>query len=206
MKNLETNKIVASVLLAAFIALLCGKAAHILYRPDKNPKERGFQVAVETDAAPADAGPVVPFEEWLAKGDVAAGKKIFEKCAACHDDAEGAGNRVGPNLYGVLGRKKGSYAGFAYSDGMKAKGGEWTIVDFHQFIKSPREYVQGTKMSFKGIAKDQDIANLVVYLRSQGSPNVPLPPPPAPSAGAAPAEKAPAAPAANAPKAPEKKK
>ncbi|MET0154891.1 MAG: c-type cytochrome [Rickettsiales bacterium] len=187
MKNLEGNKIVASVLLATLIALLCGKLAHFLYRPVLNPEPRGFSVAASDDGAPKEQAKEIPFETLLQNGSADAGKKIFAKCGACHNDAEGAGAKIGPNLYGVLNRDKGTEPGFAYSDGMKDKGGKWTYDDLHHFIKSPRDFVSGTKMSFAGLRKDEDIANVVLYLRSMGDVDVPLPEAPV----AAPDEKAP---------------
>jgi cytochrome c len=181
MKNLETNKIVASVLLAVLIALLCGKAADVLYRPETHLVERGYEVAVEgkEGGVAKDEGPKASFEELLAQGTPEAGKKVFEKCAACHDATQGAAHRVGPNLYGVLGKKKAAAEGFAYSDAMKGKGGEWSIADLHEFLKNPRAYVPGTKMSFKGLSKDKDVADVILYLRGMGSPDVPLPAAPA---------------------------
>lgn len=174
MKDLEINKIVASVLTGTLIALACGKAAHVLYRPEASPEIRGYQVAV-SDAAAAVVEDKIPFPALLAQADLKAGSKIFRKCVSCHNVEQGAPNKIGPNLYGVVGADKGHVSDFAYSAALKAKGGTWDIDSLQAFLKKPTDYINGTKMSFNGLKKDDDIANVIAYLRQQGSPDYPLP-------------------------------
>jgi cytochrome c len=128
----------------------------------------------------------VPFEALLAKADMAKGEATFKKCMSCHTIDQGGANGLGPNLYGVLGEAMGQgRGGFAFSDGLKAKGGKWDWASMNQWLTSPSAFVTGTKMSFAGISDPQERANLMVYLNSKGS-NLALPPVPEAKEGAAP--------------------
>lgn len=103
------------------------------------------------------------------------GAAVFKKCSSCHSADKGGANKVGPALWGVVGRPKASAAGFGYSDAMKAKGGNWTLEDLTTFIHNPGGFVKGTKMVFSGISDAGDLADLVAYLRTQSDSPVPLP-------------------------------
>jgi cytochrome c len=147
------------------------------------PEKGGFAVA---DAAPAESGGGAEAAKPtnFAAGDPAKGAETFKKCASCHSITSGGANGIGPNLYGVLGKKHGHMAGFAYSAGMLAKAGNWDFEGMDAWLKSPKKYVEGTKMSFAGLSKSEDRADVIAYINAQGS-NLPVP--------AAPAEAAPAA-------------
>ncbi len=98
-------------------------------------------------------------------GDAVLGQKLFQrKCAGCHTAQKGATNRIGPNLWGIVGRMRASATGFRYSPALKALGGVWSAADINRFIAKPRAFVPGTKMGFSGLKKDQDRANVVAYL------------------------------------------
>lgn len=104
------------------------------------------------------------------------GKATFAKCLACHTNEKGLGNKLGPNLWNVLGRQRASIADFTgYSANMKAKGGEWTYEDLATFVYSPSGFVQGTKMIFPGVKDPAAIADLLAYIRTLGD-NPPAPP------------------------------
>jgi len=118
----------------------------------------------EEDAAPAEEVVQVSFDELLASADVAKGEKVFSKCKACHK-VDGT-NGTGPHLDGVFERVVASVDGFAYSDGMVAHGGAWTPEALNEFLLNPKGVVAGTKMSFAGLPKIEDRANLVAYLQS----------------------------------------
>ena len=102
----------------------------------------------------------------LATYDPEAGKKAFRKCQSCHTSEKGGKNRIGPNLWNVVGRKKGSMEGFRYSDAMKLKGGTWTFANLNTFLENPRAFVVGTRMSIKGNRDPIKRATLIGYLRT----------------------------------------
>jgi cytochrome c len=98
--------------------------------------------------------------------DAALGEKIFLKCKACHQIGEGARNGVGPNLNGLIGRKSGSVEGYNYSEANKGSGLTWDEDTFRDYIKNPKAKIPGTKMVFAGIAKDEEIDNLIAYFKT----------------------------------------
>jgi cytochrome c len=120
----------------------------------------------------------------LPAADVAAGKATSAKCEACHDLSSAKVNKIGPALYGVVGRARATVAGFDYSGAMKAKGGEWSYDELFKFIKSPQAYITGTKMSFAGVSRAQDRIDLIAFLRSNADSPAAIP---APAPKAAPA-------------------
>ena len=120
--------------------------------------------ATVTEVAPEK--PKLTFEELLVIASIEAGKKVSSKCTACHGFNSGGGNRIGPNLWNILGMKKANAAGFNYSDSLKSIGGNWTISDMNAWLKSPKKYAPGNAMAFVGLRKDKDRANLMAYLNS----------------------------------------
>jgi len=101
-------------------------------------------------------------------GDPAAGARVFKKCAACHMVGEGATNKVGPVLNGLFGRPAGSVPDYAYSDANRSSGIVWTEDVFSQYIRAPQKVVKGTKMTFAGLKKDKEIADVIAYLHQFG--------------------------------------
>jgi cytochrome c len=126
--------------------------------------------------APAAASEAAPdFATAIPAADAMAGAAIAERCAACHDWSKGGPNKIGPNLYGVVGRPKASHPGFDYSPAMKAKGGNWTYAELFNFLRQPAGYVPGTKMSFAGLPRAADRLNVIAFLRMQADTPAPLP-------------------------------
>ena len=117
----------------------------------------------------------MPIEQLLAKADLGRGENSAKKCAACHTFNKGGRNLVGPNLWGIIGRPKASEAGFNYSAAMKSKGGNWTIEELSQFINNPKGVVPGTNMTFGGIQRPSERADLIAYLNSLSDSPAPLP-------------------------------
>jgi len=115
-----------------------------------------------TESAPIQAVAAAP----VLGGDPVAGKKVFKKCKACHVVDEEK-NKVGPHLVGIIGRPAAAVEGFKYSAAFKKLDGEWTHARLTEFLRKPRKYVKGTKMSFGGLRKDDDIANVLAYLASE---------------------------------------
>lgn len=130
------------------------------------PKEAAAPAAAKAEAAgPAfDAAKVAA---GVASANAGAGADVFKKCTACHTIDKGGANKIGPNLHGVVGRAKGSVAGFGYSDDIKGKGGNWSEADLATFIHDPKAYAPKTKMVFAGVKDPADLANLIAYLASQ---------------------------------------
>ena len=104
--------------------------------------------------------------EMVASASAEAGARLFKKCKGCHTAGQGGKAKVGPNLFGIVGRNKAGKEGFSYSKAMASKGGAWTVEDLFQFLRKPKGFVPGTKMIFRGVKKDKDIACLLAYLLS----------------------------------------
>ena len=169
------NTFAGWALFAGIIALGGGIVSSKIFHTER-PEEMGYKIeGVEAEGEAADKGP--SFNTLLAHADVSKGEKVFAKCVACHTINEGGANGIGPNLYETVGEAVATgKAGFAFSDALKSKGGTWDFATLDAWLKSPREFAPGTKMTFAGLSKPEDRANLIAYLNSQGS-NLPLPAP-----------------------------
>jgi cytochrome c len=178
MDSFELNKILGAVLGTCLVLLVTSFTASAIFAPNK-PEKPGFEIAVKEEAAggekAAAAEPSVPIEKLLVTASKEKGEASAKKCAACHDFTKGGPNKVGPNLFGIVGDKKGEGRGFNFSAAMKAKGGTWTIDDLNKFIDNPKGFVPGTAMGFAGIQKDSERADLLVYLNSLSDSPAPLP-------------------------------
>ncbi|MAZ02667.1 MAG: cytochrome C [Sneathiella sp.] len=102
----------------------------------------------------------------LADGDAAKGEKVFKKCKACHTIEQGAKNKVGPNLFGIVGAKAGHVEDYKYSKAMMDSGITWDETALDEYLKKPKAYVKGTKMSFVGLKKEDDREDLIAYLKT----------------------------------------
>ena len=146
------------------------------------PETFGYEIAEAEGSAPSGgkAGPaeIPSIAPFLANADAAAGEKVFKKCAACHNAADGAANKVGPNLWSILGANPGKNGDFKYSSAMAAYGetGEpWSFESLNKFILKPKNYLKGTSMGFAGLSKPEDRANLFAYLNQQAAEQLPYP-------------------------------
>jgi len=139
--------------------------ADIAYAPKKIIK-RGYEIELSKDGKPVAKKEEKPFDiaSLMKNANIENGAKIFKKCATCHNADKGGGNKIGPNLYNVVDRKKASISGFNYSEAMLKKGGSWSRDDLNLFLTKPKEFVPGTKMGFAGLKKPQDRADVILYL------------------------------------------
>jgi len=177
MDSYEINKILGALLFTCLCLLSLNIAAGAMFAPHK-PAKPGFEVAVteqKQDAAAGAPAQQEPIEKLLASATVEKGEAAAKKCAACHTFGKGEPNRVGPNLYGVVGRERASHAGFNYSAGMKAKPGKWTIEDLNTFLLNPKGFVPGTSMTFAGLPRGSERADVIAYLNSKSDSPAPLP-------------------------------
>lgn len=161
----------------------------------------GYAVAGAEGGADGGAAAEPPIAALMQTADAAKGEEVFKKCASCHTINQGGANGIGPNLWATMGEEIGKgKAGYVFSAALAGHGGKWDFESMNQWLKSPKKFADGTKMSFAGLSKPEDRANLIAYLNAQGS-NLPLPAAPAAEApadagnAAAPAEANAAAPA-----------
>lgn len=197
MDSFELNKIIGAILGTLLFVMGVGFLAEAIYHPIEG-RGAGYALpepaATETAEAAAPAAPVTPLPVLLASADAAAGEAAVRKCQSCHNFVKGAGNKQGPELWGVVGRPEGSHEGFAYSDALlahKANGDVWSYENLDHFLTSPKAYAPGTKMAFGGVKDPAERANILAYLQTLSDSPVPFP-----AADAAPAADGAAAPAA----------
>jgi cytochrome c len=200
MDSFEFNKVAGALLGTVLFGVGLGIVADGIYS-NSTPAKAGYELPEAKTETPAEKpAATVPLPVLLSKGDVKKGEADTKVCQACHNFEKGAGVKVGPPLYGVVDRPKGSVAGFDYSAGMKSKGGNWTYADLDTFLTNPKAFISGTKMGFAGEQSPEKRADIIDYLHTLSDSPAPLP---AVAAEAAPAAaKPPAAPAAAKPPAP----
>ena len=199
MNSFELNKVLGAILGTCLVLLALNIGANAIFAPPKLAKP-GYVIAVSTGAAEKkpEVKKEVPIAVLLQHASADKGKNIARQCQVCHTLEKGGPNRVGPNLWGIVGDERGKdRGGFNFSSAMKQKGGKWTFEELNKFLTNPRGYIPGTAMTFAGLSRDEQRADVIAYLRTLSDNPVPLPAPPAAPAKSAEAPKAPA-------KAPEK--
>ena len=181
----QFNTIAGWTLAAGIVALGATIVTGQLFK--HHPVESGGY-AVESADGGAEGGAAKdpPIALLMQTADATKGAEVFKKCASCHTINNGGANGIGPNLWGTMGEEIGKgKAGYAFSAALSGHGGKWDFDSMDAWLKSPKKFADGTKMSFAGLSKPEDRANLIAYMNAQGS-NLPLPA--APAAVAAPAE------------------
>tara|TARA_B110000116_G_C16495284_1_gene428803 strand:+ start:93 stop:623 length:531 start_codon:yes stop_codon:yes gene_type:complete len=174
------NKIIVSIMFALVLILGINKITNTLYYVEK-PEKSAYQVdgasqvasvssAVSSDEA-EESGNIMAI---FASTSAADGAKIFKKCAACHSIAQGGGNKIGPALWGVVGRKSGTISDYKYSKAMAAHGKIWTFDEMNGFLIKPKNWVKGTKMSFAGLKNETERAAVILYMNENSGNPLPI--------------------------------
>jgi cytochrome c len=178
MNSFELNKILGAILGTCLIMLALNIGASAIFAPEK-PSKPGYNIAVKEESAGEKAGapkePEQPIETLLAKASIEKGQNAAKQCQACHTFEKGGPNRVGPNLWNIVNRPRASEPGFNYSAAMKSKGGNWSFDELNKFLANPRGYIQGTAMTFAGLSRGEQRADVIDYLHTLADNPVPLP-------------------------------
>ena len=174
------NKIIVSIVFAVVLIVGINKITDSIFYVEK-PEKSAYQVAsvttaasttsTETNSTSSESGNIMAL---FASTSGAAGAKVFMKCSACHSIAEGGANKIGPALWGVLGRPAGSVPGYKYSKAMAEYGKNWSFEEMNGFLIKPKGWIKGTKMSFAGLRSAKDRASVILYLNSFSDNPLPL--------------------------------
>jgi cytochrome c len=196
MDSFEWNKIIGAVLGTAMFVLILKIASEAIFEVPL-PAKPGY-VVEGVEAASSGGGPAAPVAEtlpdWgtvLPKADLAQGKDISTRCEQCHDLSKGGPNKIGPNLWGVVGRPRATHPGYDYSSAMLASHDPWTFDNLFRYLRLPAEMVPGTKMTFAGLRSATDRINLIAYLRTLSDSPLAIPAPSPAKAASPPIVKAP---------------
>jgi cytochrome c len=164
------NKVAMAVLLTLLVVKGADLIAKGLIHPILKLKKNSYIVEGVSATAETPAFAVEEklelVEPLLTKANVEAGKDIARQCLQCHSFEKGGAKKIGPNLWNIIGAKKAHEADFAYSKALQDKGGTWTYADLNHFLAKPREFLSGTKMTFAGLKKVQQRADVIAYLRT----------------------------------------
>ena len=178
MNSFEINKIVAAIILTIVIVFGVNKLADVIYYV-KAPEGNTYNVVTETkEISKGDTvkmGGDINISALLALGNIDHGKIIFKKCAACHSVSKGGGNKIGPALWGVIGRKAGSISDYKYSKAMGEFGKNWDFEAMNNFLLKPKDYIKGTKMAYNGLKKEKDRASVILFLNQNSNNPIPIP-------------------------------
>jgi len=179
MDSFELNKIMGAILGTCLVLLSLNIVAGMVFSTHA-PAKPGFEIVVTQVPAGATKGPATqeadtPIATRLASADLSRGETSAKKCVACHTFGKGEPNRVGPNLYGIVGRKIGSVQGFNYSASMKKQTGNWSFDELDHYLKTPQGMIPGTNMTFAGVARASERGDLILYLNSKADSPQPLP-------------------------------
>ena len=181
MDSFEINKIIASILLVALLIIGISKISNIIFKVDKLDSS-AYKVDLPDDGAKqisekntVKADDKVDISALMALGDIAHGEKVFKKCSACHSIEAGGGNKIGPALYNVVGRKIAALEDYKYSKALIEYEKNWSFEELNGFLIKPQKWIKGTKMAYAGLRKEKDRASVILYLNKYSDNPLPLP-------------------------------
>ena len=175
------NTMAGWVLGAGIVLLGASLVTGEIFKAER-PETMGYPIAGVEQEESAEAEQ--PIAHFLQSADAARGEAVFRKCAACHNATQGGANGLGPNLFGTMGGPIARHAGFSYSDALAGHGGNWDWDSMSAWLRSPRTFAPGTKMTFAGLSNPQERADVMLFLNQHGgSLTLPLPPAAAPAEG-----------------------
>ena len=181
MDSFEINKIIASILLVALLIIGISKISNIIFKVDKLDSS-AYKVELPDDGAKQisdeqtmKADDKVDISALMALGDIAHGEKVFKKCSACHSIEAGGGNKIGPALYNVVGRKIAAVEDYKYSKALVEYEKNWSFEELNGFLIKPQKWIKGTKMAYAGLRKEKDRASVILYLNKYSDNPLPLP-------------------------------
>ena len=181
MDSFEINKIIASILLVALLIIGISKISNIIFKVYKLDSS-AYKVELTDDGAKQiseentmKADDKVDISALMALGDIAHGEKVFKKCSACHSIEAGGGNKIGPALYNVVGRKIAALEDYKYSKALVEYTKNWSFEELNGFLIKPQKWIKGTKMAYAGLRKEKDRASVILYLNKYSDNPLPLP-------------------------------
>ena len=174
------NKIIVSIVLALILILGINKITDVMFYVEK-PEKSAYQVAnvastsgtttSQESSENSESGNIM---ELFASASAADGAKVFKKCAACHSITQGGKNKIGPALWGVIGRQAGSVSDYKYSKAMSAYKKVWSFEEMNGFLIKPKDWIKGTKMSFAGLKDGKERAAVILYMNENSDSPLPL--------------------------------
>ena len=175
MDSFEINKILAAILIVVMLVIGIDKLSDVIFHVDK-PETPGYVVEIkQVSTASASTENKIDIIAMMTMGNVDSGKKLFKKCVACHSIVKGGKNKIGPALYNVVGRKVGGVVDYKYSKALIAYEKEWTFEELNGFLIKPAKWIQGTKMAYAGLKKEEDRASIIKYLNQNSDSPLELP-------------------------------
>ena len=177
MNGFEINKIIAALIFTVLVVFGIGKISDIIYNV-KKPSQAAYVVeapTVETKISTSAGAGSVDIKALLAMGTLEHGKKVFKKCTACHVVAKGGKNKIGPVLYGVLGRQSAAISDYKYSKALVAHGKKWSYGEMNAYLLKPQAHIKGTKMAFAGLKSEKDRASVILYMNTFSDNPLPKP-------------------------------
>ncbi len=174
----EFNKFAGTFLGTLLVVIVLAMVTDVLFEievPEHNAYG-AFEGVAPAETEAEDATTVPTLAALLNAGSAADGARTIRKCTACHNLQKGEDNKIGPNLWGVLGSPRGGVEGFRYSLAFRDLGGDWGYAEIDAYLENPKAAVPGTKMGFGGVKDPADRANVILLLRENSDTVLPLPP------------------------------